>query len=68
MTDKEATDILTKHVEGLKANPCVIVDECLYEAFDMAIKALKYHQFKEDFINYMQNSHCGYDGDNPNRF
>lgn len=43
MTDRKAKDILTKHVEGLKANPYVIIDECLYEAFDMAIKALKYH-------------------------
>lgn len=40
MTDKEATDILTKHVEGLKANPYVIVDECLYEAFSVALHAL----------------------------
>lgn len=51
MTDKEAEDILTKHVEGLKANPCVIVDDCLYKAFNIALKALNVmRRMKEAYL------------------
>ena len=38
------------------------------ETVRMAIKALEYYKFKEDFMEHLKNSHCGYDGDNPNRF
>lgn len=41
MTNKEAKEILIKERDSLKANPLISVDECLYEAYDMAIKALE---------------------------
>ena len=51
MTDKEAEDVLTKHVEGLKANPYVIVDDCLYKAFNIALKALNVmRRMKEAYL------------------
>lgn len=40
MTNKEAKEILIKERDSLKANPLISVDECLYEAYDMAIKEL----------------------------
>lgn len=42
MTNEEARRILIQDTESLKANPLVTVDDCLYEALDMAIKALRY--------------------------
>ena len=41
MTNKEAKEILIKERDSLKANPFISVDECLYEAYDMAIKRLE---------------------------
>ena len=41
MTDKEAREIIIEERDSLKANPIVKVEDCLYEAFDLAIKALE---------------------------
>lgn len=41
MTNKEAKEILIKERDSLKANPLISVDECLYEAYDIAIKVLE---------------------------
>lgn len=41
MTDKEAREIIIEERDSLKANPMVKVEDCLYEAFDLAIKALE---------------------------
>ena len=41
MTNEEAKKILIQDTESLKANPLVTVDDCLYEALEMAIKALE---------------------------
>lgn len=41
MTNEEARRILIQNTESLKANPLVTVDDCLYQAFDVAIKALE---------------------------
>ena len=40
MMNEEARKILIQNTESLKANPLVTVDDCLYEAFDIAVKAL----------------------------
>ena len=39
--NEEARRILIQNMESLKANPLVTVDDCLYKAFDTAIKALE---------------------------
>ena len=44
MTDKEAREIIIEERDSLKANPIVKVEDCLYEAFDLAIKALEQQQ------------------------
>lgn len=41
MTNEEAKEIIIKERDSLRANPMVEVEDCLYEAFDMAIEALK---------------------------
>ena len=41
MTNEEAKEIIIKERDSLKANPIVKVEDCLYEAFDVAIKALE---------------------------
>ena len=41
MTREEAKQIIIQERDSLKANPKVIVEECLYDAFEMAIKALE---------------------------
>ena len=41
MTTEEAKEIIIKERDSLKANPIVKVEDCLYEAFDVAIKALE---------------------------
>ena len=56
MTNEEAKEIIIKERDSLKANPIVKVEDCLYEALDMAIKALeqtrwipvKWHEITED--------------------
>ena len=40
MTPKEAKEIIIKERDSLKANPIVKVEDCLYEALEIAIKAL----------------------------
>lgn len=42
MTREEASEIIIKERDSLKANPRVKVEDCLYEAFDLAIKALEH--------------------------
>lgn len=42
MTREEAREIIIKERDSLKANPRVKVEDCLYEAFDLAIKALEH--------------------------
>ena len=70
MTPEEAKKIIIKERDSLKANPMVKVDDCLYEAFDMAIEALdSYKSFSlhKEFIEYMKNNPVGgYSGDNHN--
>ena len=41
MSNEEAKEIITQERDSLKANPVVNVEDCLYEAFDVAIKALE---------------------------
>ena len=41
MSNEEAKEIITQERDSLKANPVVNVEDCLYEAFDLAIKALE---------------------------
>lgn len=41
MTNKEAKEILIEERDSLKANPMLIVEDCLYDAFDVAIKTLE---------------------------
>ena len=41
MTNEEAKEIIIKERDSSKANPIVKVEDCLYEALDMAIKALE---------------------------
>ena len=41
MTAEEAKEIIIKERDSLKANPMVNVEDCLYKAFEMAIKALE---------------------------
>ena len=41
MTREEAKEIIVKERDSMRANPMLIVEDCLYEAFDMAIKALE---------------------------
>ena len=50
MTNEGARRILIKNTESLKANPLITVDDCLYKAFDTAIKALE-QQPCEDCIS-----------------
>lgn len=50
MTAKEAKKIIIKERDSLKANPIVKVEDCLYEAFEVAIKALE-QQPCEDAIS-----------------
>lgn len=47
MTDGEAREIIIEERDSLKADPKVEVEDCLYEAFDFAIKALE----REDVLN-----------------
>lgn len=61
MTNEEAKEIIIKERDSLKANPMVEVEDCLYEAFDMAIKALeqrpaRWNRFTD---NYKECSRCG---------
>lgn len=63
MTAEEAKEIIIKERDSLKANPMLIVEDCLYEAYDMAIKALeqepkigKWERFADD---YKKCSECG---------
>lgn len=55
MTNEEARRILIQNTESLKANPLVTVDDCLYEAFDIAVKALEQHPSK-NVINKIKKS------------
>lgn len=48
--NEEARRILIQNMESLKANPLVTVDDCLYKAFDTAIKALE-QQPSEDVLD-----------------
>lgn len=41
MTNSEAKEIIIKERDSLQANPIVKVEDCLYEAFEMAIKVLE---------------------------
>lgn len=41
MTNSEAKEIIIKERDSLKANPIVKVEDCLYEAYDVATKALE---------------------------
>ena len=41
MTNEEAKKIIIQERDSLKANSAVKVENCLYEAFDTAIKALE---------------------------
>lgn len=41
MTVEEAKEIIIKERDSMRANPMVKVEDCLYEAYDMAIKALE---------------------------
>lgn len=54
MTNEEARRILIQNTESLKANPLVTVDDCLYEAFDIAVKALE--QPSKNVINKIKKS------------
>lgn len=56
VTREEARRILIQEMESLKANPNVIVDDCLYEAFDTAIKALEQPSFEEWLSSFNTNS------------
>lgn len=67
MTTEKAKKIIIKERDSLKANPNITVDDCLYEAFDMAIKALDAYRAHQEFMEYMKNNPVGgYKGDNPN--
>jgi len=50
MTPQEAREIIIEERDSLKANPMVKVEDCLYEALDLAIKALE-QQPCEDAIS-----------------
>lgn len=41
MTNEKAKEIIIQERDSLKANPAVKVENCLYEAFDVAIKAIE---------------------------
>lgn len=56
MANEEARRILIQEMESLKANPNVIVDDCLYEAFDTAIKALDQPSIEEWLLSFNTNS------------
>ena len=42
MSNEKAKEIIIQERDSLKANPRVKVENCLYEAFDVAIKALEF--------------------------
>ena len=44
MSNEEAKEIIIQERDSLKANPAVKVENCLYEAFDVAIRALEQQQ------------------------
>lgn len=48
MINKEAREIIIEERDSLKANPMVKVEDCLYEAFDLAIKALEQTNYKSE--------------------
>jgi len=48
MSNEEAKEIIIQERDSLKANPIVNVEDCLYEAFDVAIKALEQTDKIED--------------------
>ena len=50
MSNEEAKEIIIQERDSLKANPAVKVENCLYEAFDVAIRALE-QQPCEDCIS-----------------
>ena len=58
MTNEEARRILIQNTESLKANPLVTVDDCLYEALDMAIKALEQQQRDCKTCKHSNNGNC----------
>lgn len=67
MTTEEAKEIIIKERDSLKANPMLKVEDCLYDAFDLAIKALETYRAHEEFMEYMKNNPVdGYKGDNHN--
>lgn len=41
MTNEQAKEIIIEERDSMRANPMLIVEDCLYEAYDMAIKALE---------------------------
>jgi hypothetical protein len=47
MTSDEAKEIIIKERDSLKANPMVKVEDCLYEAFDIAIEILEQQHCKD---------------------
>lgn len=50
MTREEAKKIIIKERDSLRANPIVKVDDCLYEALDMAIKVLEHEAILDKII------------------
>ena len=56
MSNEEAREILITNIQQWKANPNLIVDERLYIALDMAIKALE----EQDDAGYEQGWADGY--------
>ena len=52
MTNEEAKKIIIKERDSLKANPMVKVEDCLYEAFNVAIKALEQQPCEEDILKF----------------
>lgn len=65
MTAEDARIIIINERDSLKANPLVKVEDCLYEAYEMAIKALEIQPTKpsakwEKFVDdYNKCSECG---------
>ena len=58
MTNEEARRILIQNTESLKANPLVTVDDCLYEAFDVAIKALEQTELNPSYNSIKTELDC----------
>lgn len=66
VTNEEAKEIIIKEKDSLKANPMVEVEDRLYEAFDVAIKALEQKavldKIKAEILDEAEYAYADFDG------